>query len=317
MAIQYTGIEEAELPNWFSLCERAFGMPAKYFSEPFYNDPYCGCENILVARDQKEFLAGVRLTYRNLLIHEQSVVAGGLTDICTESRYRQSRLMTDLIQVGIKRLRKEESQIFLGFTHKNTQRFIHSLGLEKYAVPYGVVPISDKNAILTERFGFRRGRSEDYREIKELYQRSLKEKAFAFERENIYWDKWMKWRMRHFYVLTDNKKICAYLVWSGIEKHKNHGYVWDANEFIKCENCEMDFITMLSLAKKLDHLPGKVRVPLHYITGNNDILSIEYDDRLIMGLLNSFEADGIGPIETNLQLNKWIGDFFIYGMDKF
>lgn len=265
-------LKESEIDIWFELCEYNFGIPQKYFKEPFFGgkEEY---KNIIVAVQEEKIIGGIRCVYRSMYKDGNKIRIGGITDINvlpSESK----RIFILLINSALEKFKRKGICYVIGYTNITAPKLLRHMNAYSVMkkVIYGEIVVPKKN----DKYYVRKYRKDDLEKVINIYNVNLFKNKYGFTRSKAYWESYIQTYLKCACVCEVDGSIVGYIICNGILKGNNQKLCWNVAEYGSLDDRNLLPYLLTSLMDEF-HFPKYVRIPQVYCN-DRDIDVIHYSE---------------------------------------
>lgn len=208
----YRTLRENELEAWVQHCLTVFTGPTDtpdYFRDHYLWDPYRDPEGVMIAEDNGQIVATVRVFAREAYIDGFRVTVGGIGEVSTIDAYRRKGISGKLLEMAIDYMVRKGMDMSLLFTgvHGHYARY------GWFTVPRRLItPSLEAVAPLPENAVLRPLTANDLPTARGLYGLTAGRFVGAFVREHPdYWSDWMMGFWKNPLALVQDQRMVAYL----------------------------------------------------------------------------------------------------------
>lgn len=222
--MEFRSLREEEFEQWLDHCLYVFNKGEyseeyrQYFKNHWMNDPWRNLDSILVAVDKEQIVSTVRIFHRNVYFNGQVVPMGGIGEVSTKPEYRCKGLSTKLLTLAVKRMESVGIKVsMLGAAHEKIG-YYSKLGWENMSRCFNVSTVKGNHNL---SFKIRSVNFEtDIPKLSLIHTiYSGKLNGVILRDEEYYWNKWVKYDAKNFYVIEDEKDtIIAYIDFDKFDK---------------------------------------------------------------------------------------------------
>lgn len=306
----YRTMKATELDSWAEHCASVFSGPTDtpdYFRDHYRFDPFHDPDGVMIAEDNGEIVATVRVFTREIYLKGFRVSMGGIGEVSTKKTYRGQGISGNLLKMAIDYMERKHLNTSLLFT-----------GINRHYARYGwfttarrfVTPSLDSVPQLDENLLLRPLTENDLPAARGLYALTAGRFDGALVREHPdYWRDWMRPFWKNPLALFQNDRMLAYMDLH-IDEEKNEILLRD----YATEPDTDWWQAMLAHYANAQPTPVKIKIPAPLMPACNGPFAENGD---AMWRLNAPFDLGDQRIDTAGKLAAALADSLFWGPDSF